>query len=154
MASIPEPTPGLIINYAYLWKSEHEQGRQDPTKDRPACIILQAPVDPVAYPSSDLQGLDPGDVILLPITTQPPDADTRYVELTSDDKKKCGLDPEYPSWVIVSEFNADQWPSPDLRTVPGSNKFEFGMATPGLQKRIAQEFEAAYDANLTKGLSR
>jgi hypothetical protein len=31
----PEPQPGLIISYAYLWHHEHRAGREEGLKDRP-----------------------------------------------------------------------------------------------------------------------
>lgn len=32
----PEPTPGLVIGYAYLWEREARAGRDESVKDRPA----------------------------------------------------------------------------------------------------------------------
>lgn len=37
---LPEPRPGLVIRYAYLWRSEHERGREEGTKDRPCAVVL------------------------------------------------------------------------------------------------------------------
>jgi hypothetical protein len=33
---IPEPVPGLVIRYSYLWQSEFVSGRDEGSKDRPA----------------------------------------------------------------------------------------------------------------------
>ncbi len=38
--SFPDPHPGLVIRYAYLWKREHDEGREDGSKDRPCSIVL------------------------------------------------------------------------------------------------------------------
>ena len=95
-----------------------------------------------------------GDVIVLPITTFPPTSQDIAVELTADDKRACGLNPKAPSWVIVSEFNADTWPNSDLRLVPGANKIEYGMAPPGLLKRIGQKFIEARRLQLVAGIKR
>ena len=85
-------------------------------------------------------GLSAGDVIVFPVTRRPRRSDDIAVELTADDKRVCGLDPEEPSWVVVSEFNADTWPNADICLIPGLDKFEYGKAPPGLLKRIGQKF--------------
>jgi hypothetical protein len=37
---LPIPEPGLVICYAYLWRSEYERGQEEGTKDRPCAIVL------------------------------------------------------------------------------------------------------------------
>jgi hypothetical protein len=37
---IPNPEPGLVISYAYLWHHEHRAGREEGQKDRPSVIVL------------------------------------------------------------------------------------------------------------------
>ena len=96
----------------------------------------------------------PGDVIALPITRRPRHSGDIAVELTADDKRACGLDPEEPSWVVVSEFNADIWPNGDLSLIPGTDRFEFGVAPPGLMRRIAQRFLEARGLQRQVGVKR
>jgi hypothetical protein len=143
MARIPEPVPGLIFRYGYLWLAEFRQGRTDPAKDRPACIVVR--VVETADPDlrvAGTRGARPGsgDVVILPITTQRPRADQVAIELSPDDKRLCRLDPGVPSWVIVSEFNVDIWPNADLSLVPETGEFFYGIARPGLLARIARAF--------------
>jgi len=38
--ALPSPEPGLVINYAYLWRDEYLAGREEGRKDRPSVIIL------------------------------------------------------------------------------------------------------------------
>ncbi|MGH8294414.1 MAG: hypothetical protein ACRETZ_02760 [Steroidobacteraceae bacterium] len=38
--SFPDPRPGLVIRYAYLWKREHDAGREEGSKGRPCAIVL------------------------------------------------------------------------------------------------------------------
>src|SRR5215469_9574837 len=38
--SIPNPEPGLVISYAYLWHDEHRAGLEEGQKDRPSVIVL------------------------------------------------------------------------------------------------------------------
>lgn len=41
--SLPRPQPGLVIRYAYLWKREYDQGRDEGSKDRPCAIVMTVP---------------------------------------------------------------------------------------------------------------
>lgn len=58
------------------------------------------------------------------------------VERTPDEKRICRLDPGRRSWLVVTEFNADIWPNADMSLVPGTERFDYGMAPPGLPGRI------------------
>lgn len=37
---VPDPEPGLVISYAYLWHDEHLAGQEEGRKDRPGVIVL------------------------------------------------------------------------------------------------------------------
>ena len=37
---IPNPEPGLVISYSYLWHGEYEAGQEEGRKDRPSVIVL------------------------------------------------------------------------------------------------------------------
>jgi hypothetical protein len=157
MARIPEPVPGLIFRYGYLWLAEFRQGRTDPAKDRPACIVIR--VTEAADPDLDLADartvrFGPGDVVILPITTQRPRADQAAIELNPDEKRLCRLDPGVPSWVIVSEFNTDMWPNADLSLVAETGEFFYGVARPGLLARIARAFGDARRTRRIVGVKR
>ena len=155
MARIPEPVLGLVFRYGYLWLDEYRNGRVDPSKDRPACIVARVAQE--ADPSlklADGAAISPGDVIILPITTKAPRPGDVAVELTADEKRLCRLNPDSPSWLIVSEFNADVWPNADLRLIPETNRFDYGIARPGLLKRIGEKFAEARRANVVLGVKR
>jgi hypothetical protein len=38
--AFPEPAPGLVIRYSYLWAQEHHRGQEEGVKDRPCAVIL------------------------------------------------------------------------------------------------------------------
>lgn len=38
----PDPQPGLVIRYSYLWEREAREGREEGIKDRPCAIVLVA----------------------------------------------------------------------------------------------------------------
>jgi hypothetical protein len=119
--AFPEPKPGLVVRYDYLWTHEASAGR-DQGKDRPACLVA----------ASDSQ-TRPRYVVLLPITHTPPDGDTIGIEIPAKVKQAIGLD-HARSWVIVSEHNIDEWPNAGLSPIPGKPGV-FGVP-PGLFAQI------------------
>ena len=125
---LPDPKPGLVIRYDYLWTHEASAGRMQ-GKDRPACLVAAS--DDVARPRF---------VVLLPITHSPPSADTVGIELPAKVKIALGLD-DAPSWVIVSEYNVDEWPNAGLSAVPGkAGAFAYGFLPPGLFAHVKAAF--------------
>ena len=51
-----------------------------------------------------------------------------------------GLD-DAPSWVIVSEYNVDSWPSAGMTPLPGkSDVFSYGFVPPSLFASIKEKF--------------
>ena len=124
MARIPDPQPGLVISYAYLWQREAAQGRDEGTKYRPAVVVL-------AVESDDAHGKT---VLVAPITHHQPDSPAVAVEMPPQTKRRLGLDAD-PSWVIVSEVNRFEWPGPDLLPVaPG--QWAYGLLPAGLFRTV------------------
>ena len=78
--------------------------------------------------------------MLLPITHSPPSADTVGIEIPAKVKQALGLD-EVPSWIIVSEYNVDEWPNAGLSPLPGRpGVFSYGFIPPGLFAQIKAKF--------------
>jgi hypothetical protein len=127
--SFPDPKPGLVIRYDYLWAHEADRG-QDQGKDRPTCLVA----------ATD-SAMRPRYVVLLPITHTQPSGDTIGIEIPAKVKQAIGLD-AVPSWVIVSEYNIDEWPNGGLSPVPGRpSVFAYGFIPPGLFARVKAEFQ-------------
>lgn len=125
---LPDPKPGLVVRYDYLWAHDAVAGR-DQGKDRPTCLL--AATDDAARPRY---------VVLLPITHSPPSGETVGIEIPAKVKQAIGLDDE-PSWVIVSEHNIDEWPNGGLSPLPGRpDVFSYGFLPPGLFARIKASF--------------
>ena len=125
---LPEPKPGLVIRYDYLWTREAAAGR-DQGKERPACLV--AATDATASPRF---------VVILPITHTPPDKNTVSVEIPENVRRAIGLD-DAPSWVIVSEHNVDEWPNGGLAPLPGRpGVFSYGFIPPGLFAQVKAKF--------------
>ena len=153
---IREPVRGLIFRYGSLWLEEFRQGRSA-AKDRPACIVIRVGDDAdtgLRVAGGQAARLDPGDVVILPITTRRPSADQTGVELSPDETALCRLDPGVWSWVIVSEFNADIWSNADLSLVPETGAFAYGVARPGFLARIGRAFAEARRARPIVGVKR
>ena len=67
--ALPQPDPGLVIRYDYLWVEEAAAGR-DQGKDRPACLVA----------ASDF-AVQPRFVVILPITHSEPAAPAIGIEI-------------------------------------------------------------------------
>jgi hypothetical protein len=110
---LPEPEPGRVIRYNYLWAEEQEQGREEGRKDRPCVIVVAA-----------RRVEDRMMVTVVPITRSPQAHDS--IELPPAIKAQLGLDPGDRSWVVCSEYNEFEWPGPDLRPVPRTGAWDYG----------------------------
>jgi hypothetical protein len=141
--SIPTPEPGLVINYAYLWHTEHEAGQDEGSKNRPSVIVLTV--------ERDADGATV--VVVLPVTHSPPRDAASAVEIPAAVKRQLGLDDER-SWVVVTEGNKFVWPGYDLRKVPSTNRFEYGFLPPRFFNAIRDAFVANYKAGKARATPR
>ena len=101
--SLPQPIPGQVIGYSYLWRSEHERGQTEGLKDRPCALLLAM---------TDREGRTVA--LALPITHRPPQHASDAVEIPAATKARLGLD-DQRSWIMLTEANRFVWPGPDLR---------------------------------------
>ena len=94
---LPEPSPGLVISYSYLWHDQHRAGAEEGRKARPCARGCHAGED--------------GDtkVYAGPITHSQPDDPHAVENLPAAVKRRLGLDGA-PSW-IVGEYSP-----PEVRT--------------------------------------
>jgi hypothetical protein len=140
--ALPEPRPGLVIRYDYLWSREAAAGR-DQGKERPACLV--AATDATASPRF---------VVILPITHTRPDRETVGLEIPVKVRAALGLD-DAPCWVIVSEHNVDEWPNAGLAPLPGRpGVFSYGLIPPGLFARVKAKFLDVYEKGRTARVRR
>ena len=123
--SLPQPEPGLVISYAYLWRHEHNRGQEEGRKDRPCVIVLA--VEKAKGKATR--------VTVAAVTHTPPHTDTIALEVPTKVKQHLGLD-DTRSWIILDEVNQFDWPGFDLRPVPGhSDKFAYGFIPPNLHAK-------------------
>jgi mRNA-degrading endonuclease toxin of MazEF toxin-antitoxin module len=127
MSPLPEPFPGLVIRYSYLWRKDHLAGQEEGVKDRPCAIVL----------STRVEG-DEVVVTVAPITHTAPANAAMAVEIPLRVKQHLKLDSER-SWIVCTEVNRFIWPGPDLRLVPGSERsYGYGVLPPLLFKQVQQ----------------
>ena len=73
---IPNPEPGLLISYAYLWHHEHQAGREEGQKDRPSVIVLAVEREAhgativTVLPITHSGPMDPASAVDIPVTGQ------------------------------------------------------------------------------------
>ena len=142
--ALPEPVPGLVIRYSYLWRAEYGRGQEEGVKDRPCAVILVS-VD------------DEGDsvVTVLPISRSAPADPDLAVEVPATTKRRLGLDDER-SWVVLTEANRFVWPRPDLSPArPGdAASMAYGLLPFRLFETIRQKFIAAIRARRARVVPR
>lgn len=139
MAPLPEPVPGLVIGYAYLWRDEAARGQTEGRKDRPCVIVLS--VRTVAGETV---------VTVAPITHTPPKRPELGIEIPAETKRRLRLD-EQPSWVIATELNQFIWPGVDLRP-NAQGEFSYGLLPAGLYRIVRDrilDFARAGRARMT-----
>ncbi len=121
--ALPEPVPGLVIRYAYLWYEEAEAGAEEGRKDRPAVIVL----------ALRREG-DETVVLVAPVTHRAPDDPVAAIEIPLVTKRRLGLDSER-SWIVADDLNQFVWPGPDLRA--GSDgSFAYGELPAALFQKL------------------
>jgi hypothetical protein len=120
--SLPDPAPGLVIRYDYLWADEHEAGREEGVKTRPWVIV-------VAIQRQGSERL----VTVVPITHTPHGRDAKPIPAAT--KKRLSLDDD-ASWIVCTEVNRFVWPGPDLRPLPQTGRWAYGFLPAGLFEQV------------------
>jgi hypothetical protein len=137
--AFPEPVPGLVIRYSYLWRREYERGQEEGVKDRPCAVVMVVTGE---------QGEE--IVTVVPVTHTPPTDSSLAVEIPYATKERLGLDADR-SWVMLTEANRFAWPGPDLRMKEpdgGPESVAYGLLPRALFKEITGKFAAAIEARL------
>lgn len=126
---LPEPQPGLVISYSFLWSEEAEQGMVEGRKDRPCAIVVA-----IHSPEPD----KPRRVAVVPITHSAPTDPATAIEIPLPVKKHLGLDSDR-SWIILDEFNVFAWPGFDLRPMAQrGGRVDYGFLPPRLFAQIIE----------------
>ncbi|MGV3551901.1 hypothetical protein [Rhizobium sp.] len=145
MVTLPDPEPGLVIHYNYLWRSEADAGRESGVKDRPCAVILALRRDK-----------DKVTVVVAPITHSVPRDASVAIEVPPETKRRLGLD-DAPSWLIADDLNYFLWPGPDLRPLPGAtspHRFAYGYLSNAITHTAIAKVRELMRAGRTKPSGR
>ena len=144
--ALPEPKPGLVIRYAYLWRNEAQRGRDEASKDRPCAVIL----------ASQKEG-NATRVWVAPVTHTSPLRDTTAIEIPAATKQRLGLD-QAPSWIVTNELNSFTWPGPDIRPVPNRQddepRFAYGFLPENLARAVIDSVQEQHRQGRSKIVTR
>lgn len=119
-----KPKAGQVITHHFLWADEQAAGQVEGRKARP-CLIIAVEAGVAGAPR----------VTVLPITSQPPRADSTVVAVPETLKPRLGLDPARTAWVVIDDANVFAWPGYDLVPQPGGG-FVRGLVTVGFFEQI------------------
>lgn len=99
---LPEPVPGLVLRYAYLWSTDARRGLAE-GKVRPCVVLLAA----VRQADGRIRAR------VAPIT-HVPKTEEDGIEIPEKVKRHLRLDDD-ASWISLIETNEFVWPGPDIR---------------------------------------
>ncbi len=140
---LPNPEPGLVITYAYLWHHEQLAGQDEGRKHRPAVVVLV---------TQQTDG-DAIEVTVLPMTHRPPDNPAWAIEIPLPVKRHLGLD-NSRSWIVLAEGNDFLWPGYDLQKTPGGERYDYGFLPPRFFNQALNAFDQLRRAGKTNLASR
>jgi uncharacterized protein YifN (PemK superfamily) len=126
----PEPVPGLVIRYDFLWKNELGRGRIEGVKVRPCAVVIV------------VRGADgkAGPVIVAPVTHAPPHSTSDAIEIPTAIKRHLGLD-EQRSWIVVNEVNRVSWDDAGIEPV-SRTKWVYGALPQSFLKQVQERIDA------------
>ncbi|ACI57638.1 hypothetical protein GGI64_001495 [Rhizobium leguminosarum] len=89
--------PGEVISYPYLWARQQQRGETEGRKQRPVCVVVA------------LRNAGDGNthLVLLAISTQPPQAGRVALEIPDIERRRAGLGDLKQSWIVIDEYNYD-----------------------------------------------
>ena len=115
----------MVIRYSFPWSHEARTGATEGGKDRPCAIVVAVPAD-----------TDGGTrVVVVPVTHTMPTDSQAAIALPSVVKANLGLDDE-PSWICLDELNVFAWPGHDLRPVPRTGRYDYGVLPEALFRQV------------------
>lgn len=138
---LPEPKPGMVINYEYLWARQHNKGWRRAEKIRP-CAILAV-----------IEDKDETTVYVSPITHTAPYHPDESIQLSPQTNLRLGLDrpgQECERWLMVNEVNKFTWPGNLVRAVPYSEPRDYVYGVlPECVLKLAREKLKEFSAKKT-----
>ncbi len=134
---LPQPFPGLVIRYGYIWRHQSRAGYESGLKNRPCVVVL----------ATEKQNNEVV-VTVAPITHRSPDSESTAIEIPRVVKERLGLDDE-TSWVVITEVNRFIWPGHDI--VPTHEtpplRYDYGVLPPLLFRKIRDALYRRWQAS-------
>ena len=133
----------MVIRYSFLWSHEARADATEGSKDRPCAIVIALPA-----------GTDGGTrVVVVPVTHAIPADPRAAIALPSVVKASLGLD-DKPSWVCLDELNVFAWPGYDLRPVPETGRYDYGVLPEALFRQVRDGIMALHRARRVRQMAR
>ena len=92
-------------------------------------------------------------VVVVPVTHTAPTEPGTAIALPPAVKASLGLDAA-PSWVCLDELNVFAWPGYDLRPIPDTGRYDYGVLPEGLFQQVRGGIVALHQAALTRQVLR
>lgn len=138
----PPPAPGLVIRYSFLWSHEAEVGATEGSKDRPCAIVVAA-----AKAGGVVRTL------VVPITHAEPEDLEASMELPASAATSLGLDGER-HWIRLDELNVFGWLGHDVRPVPGTETYAYGVLPRALFESVRTKIDELAKSRRTRTQKR
>jgi hypothetical protein len=138
----PEPVPGLVVRYNFLWRKDALEGLSESGKDRPCALILSS--------------RKTGKVTVIPITHSPPERGEEHlsIEIPTEICKLCGLD-DGGNYIRLGESNRFVWPGPHLRRLPSDPaKVHYGQLPEAFFQSVLSQVIAMVEKGMVTLSSR
>ena len=122
---LPEPVPGLVIGYEFLFREDAAAGRENANRPHPCGLILVTEDGPHRR------------VRLVAISHSPPSPSEagHHLQLTSAECRQMGLD-SGDHWINLRDINSFDWPGYDLRPIAPGRSYVFGRMSKGTFSRV------------------
>ena len=125
--ALPEPRPGLVVGYDFLFREQADAGMENASKPHPAAVVIVT--------RREVQTR----VSLVAISHAPPSPGQarNYLKLTPAECRQMGLD-SGDHWINLRDINSFDWPGYDLaRTAPGGG-YVYGRMSRGTFIRLVE----------------
>lgn len=113
--TLPDPVPGLVVGYDFLFREQAESGMENASKPHPAAIVLVV----------ENEGRTRTGLVAISHSAPSRENAAFYMKLRPDECREIGLDAG-DHWINLRDINLFDWPGFDLmRSAPGRS-FVYG----------------------------
>jgi hypothetical protein len=109
------PSVGDVWRYPFLWSREAARGETEGRKSRPVALSLLT-----------RNAAGEHEVLMVPITSQPPRDNPFALPVPDIEKRRAGLDVQLALWIVADEANIDL-PERSFHFEPGGRIGAFSL---------------------------